>query len=155
VQVGQLTGNVKSIDLRSSNIQTFDGAEVIVPNGQLVSNEVINWTLSDKRRRIEIMVGVGYESDPPFVHQLLSEILKNHPEVLDEPEPLVFFNGLGESSLDFVLLFWIGNYNEGRRIKSEVLFSVFSVLKENNVNIPFPQRDVHIRTVNGEVPDKE
>ena len=152
VQVGQLTGNVKSIDLRSSNIQTFDGAEVIVPNGQLVSNEVINWTLSDKKRRIEIIVGVGYESDPHFVHQLLSEILTNHPEVLREPEPLVFFTGLGESSLDFVLLFWIGNYNEGRRIKSEVLFSVFSVLKENKVNIPFPQRDVHIRTVNGEVP---
>ncbi len=145
VQVGQLIGNVKSIDLRSSNIHTFDGAEVIVPNGQLVSNEVINWTLSDKKRRLEIPVGVAYESDPPFVHKLLLQILNGHPEVLKDPEPLVFFSGLGESSLDFVLLFWIGDYNEGRRLKSDILFNLFAVLKENGVTIPFPQRDVHIK----------
>lgn len=144
VQVGNLTGDVKSIDLRSSNIQTFDGAEVIVPNGQLISNEVINWTLSDKRRRVEIPVGVDYSSDPKVVRNLFMEILSQHNSVLQDPEPVVFFSGLGESSLDFTLVFWISDYSLGRSVKSDVLFDVFRVLKENGINIPFPQRDVHI-----------
>lgn len=150
VQVGQLTGNVKTIGLRSSNIKTFDGAEVIVPNGQLISNEVINWTLSDQERRIEILVGVAYESDPQQVHSLLKSILEKHTDVLHNPAPAVFFSALGESSLDFTLLFWIADYNEGRRIKSEILFAVFAVLKENNIEIPFPQRDLHLRSVSAE-----
>ncbi|MFZ4548377.1 MAG: mechanosensitive ion channel domain-containing protein [Bacteroidales bacterium] len=146
VQVGQLTGNVESIGLRSSNIKTFDGAEVIVPNGQLISNEVINWTLSDQKRRIEINVGTSYNSDPEKVHSLLQGILNSHSDILQDPAPAVFFHGLGESSLDFVLLFWIADYNHSRRIKSEILFSVFAVLKQNNIEIPFPQRDLHLRS---------
>lgn len=150
VQVGQLTGNVQSIGLRSSNIKTFEGAEVIVPNGQLVSNEVINWTLSDQKRRIELTIQVGYDSDPKLVHQLLSNILLGHEEIVKDPEPGVYFSEFGESSLDFVLLFWIGDYIHGRRIKSEILFQVFQVLKDNKIEIPFPQRDLHIRST---VPD--
>jgi len=146
VQVGQLTGNVQSIGIRSSNIRTFEGAEVIVPNGQLVSNEVINWTLSDQQRRIEIIISVAYQSDPTQVHQLLSDILLNHKEIVKEPEAAVFFSEFGESSLNFTLLFWIGDYIQARRIKSEILFQVFKTLKENNIEIPFPQRDVHIRS---------
>jgi small-conductance mechanosensitive channel len=152
VQVGQLTGNVQSIGLRSSNIKTFEGAEVIVPNGQLVSNEVINWTLSDQKRRIELMIQVAYHSDPELVYQVLSEILLHHDDVVQDPKSEVFFSELGESSLNFTLLFWIGDYVQGRRIKSEILFQVFKVLKENKIEIPFPQRDIHIRTTNLEVP---
>jgi small-conductance mechanosensitive channel len=147
VQVGQLTGNVKSIGIRASNIRTFEGAEVIVPNGQLVSNEVINWTLSDQNRRVEILVGVSYNSDPKLVHSLLIGILKQHPEVLQKPSPLVFFKGLGESSLDFTVFAWIADYNEGLRIKSELLFRIFEVFKENKIEIPFPQRDLHLKSV--------
>jgi small-conductance mechanosensitive channel len=151
VQVGQLTGNVESIGLRSSNIKTFDGAEVIVPNGQLISNEVINWTLSDQKRRIEINVGIDYASDPEKARDLLNTIFNNHPDVLDDPAPAVFFHGLGESSLDFVLLFWIADYNHSRRIKSEILFSIFEILKQNDINIPFPQRDLHIKSDNRQI----
>jgi small-conductance mechanosensitive channel len=151
VQVGQLTGNVKTIGLRSSNITTFDGAEVIVPNGQLIANEVINWTLSDQKRRIELVIGVSYKSDPELVHSLLSDILNSHTELVLDPEPLVFFNGLGESSLDFTLLFWIADYNHSRRIKSEILFSIFKVFKNNDIEIPFPQHDLHLRSVDGEI----
>jgi potassium-dependent mechanosensitive channel len=151
VQVGQLTGNVKTIGLRSSNITTFEGAEVIVPNGQLISNEVINWTLSDQKRRIELPIGVAYTSDPELVHRLLNDILNKHTELVKDPEPLVFFSGLGESSLDFTLLFWINDYIHGRRIKSEILFSIFKVLKENNIEIPFPQRDLHLRSIDKEI----
>jgi small-conductance mechanosensitive channel len=151
VQVGQLTGNVKTIGLRSSNVTTFEGAEVIVPNGQLVANEVINWTLSDQNRRIELPVGVAYNSDPEIVHRLLSDILASHTELVKDPEPLVFFNALGESSLNFTLLFWISDYVQGRRIKSEILFSIFRVFKENKIEIPFPQRDLHLRSVDQEI----
>lgn len=151
VQVGQLTGNVKTIGLRSSNVTTFDGAEVIVPNGQLIANEVINWTLSDQNRRIELPVGVSYNSDPEVVRSLLREILDNHTELMKDPGPLVFFSGLGESSLDFTLLFWISDYIQGRRIKSEILFSIFKVFKENNIEIPFPQHDLHLRSVDKEI----
>ena len=85
-----------------------------------------------------------------MVQQLLSNILNSHPDVLKDPEPLVFFDGLGESSLDFILLYWISDNLETRRIKSEILFRIFAVLKENNIEIPFPQRDIHLRTVAGD-----
>jgi potassium-dependent mechanosensitive channel len=151
VQVGQLTGNVKSIGIRASSIRTFEGAEVIVPNGQLVSNEVINWTLSDQNRRVEIIVGVSYDSDPKQVHSLLTGILNEHHDVLQKPSPMVFFKALGESSLDFTVFAWIADYNEGLRIKSELLFRIFEVLTENKIEIPFPQHDLHLRSVDPEI----
>ncbi len=144
IQVGALIGNVKSIDLRASNIQTFDGAEVIVPNGQLISNEVINWTLSDKKRRMEVPMAVGYDSDPLFVQGLIMQILRQHPMILQQPEPLVFFLGVGQFAMDFELLFWISDYSQGRSIKSDVLFGVFKTMKDNNIKIPIPRRDITI-----------
>lgn len=147
IEVGTLIGEVKSIGIRSSNVRTFDGAEVIVPNGNLISSEVVNWTLSDQRRRIEIIVGVSYASDPHLVHDLLDAILSKHNDVLKEPEPVVRFNELGESSLDFRLLFWTSNFGEWIRIRSDIIFEIFDVLKQHNVEIPFPQRDVHVRSI--------
>jgi len=75
----------------------------------------------------------------------------NDAELVKDPGPLVFFNGLGESSLDFILLFWISDYNFGRRIKSEILFSIFKVFKENGIEISFPQHDLHLRSVDKEI----
>ncbi|MFN2127621.1 MAG: mechanosensitive ion channel family protein, partial [Anaerolineales bacterium] len=147
VEVGSLIGKVKSIGIRSSNVRTFEGAEVIVPNGQFISNEVVNWTLSDQNRRIEVIAGVAYGSDPHKVQKLLFEAIKKHPDVIDEPPPEVFFNGLGESSLDFRILFWTANINEWLRIRSEIVFMVHDVLKENGIEIPFPQRDLHIKSI--------
>ncbi len=147
VEVGPLIGKVSSMGFRSSHIRTFDGAEVIVPNGHLISNEVVNWTLSDQQRRIEVIVGVAYGSDTRLVHKLMTEILQNHKDILQDPEPVVFFQSMGESSLDFRLLFWTANFGEWLRIKSEIIFEVYDVLKENNIAIPFPQRDLHLRSV--------
>jgi small-conductance mechanosensitive channel len=148
VEVNNLIGSVKSMGIRSSNIRTFDGAEVIVPNANLISNEVINWTLSDKKRRIEIFSGVAYGSDVHRVKEILLGILKHHPDILEEPEPLVLFNDLGESSLDFRLLFWIDNFDKWIIIKSEIIFKIHDSLKEANIKIPFPQRDLHIISKN-------
>jgi len=144
VEVNNLIGSVKSMGIRSSNIRTFDGAEVIVPNANLISSEVINWTLSDKKRRIEIFSGVAYGSDVYKVKEILLGILNHHPDILKEPEPLVLFNDLGESSLDFRLLFWTDNYDKWIIIKSEVIFKIHDALMEAGIKIPFPQRDLHI-----------
>lgn len=93
----------------------------------LISNEVVNWTISDKRRRIEIISGVAYGSDVHKVQKLFLEILKQHPDVIDDPEPMVLFNDLGESSLDFRLLFWTDNFDEWIRIRGEVVFMIHCI----------------------------
>lgn len=145
IQIGELLGTVKSIGIRSSNIATFDGAEVVVPNGNLISNELINWTLSNQRRRIEIIAGVSYDSDPHQVKELLTRVIAAHKEVMDWPSPEVLFNEMADSSLNFRVLAWVGTYDNWIRIKSELTFSIFDTLAENNIEIPFPQRDLHIK----------
>jgi small-conductance mechanosensitive channel len=147
IEVGTLMGNVRSIGIRSSNIRTFDGAEIIVPNGNLISNEVINWTLSDKTRRIEVIVGVSYDSDPHKVHDILLKVITDHEEIVKDPKPNVFFMELGESSLNFRLLSWTSEFDQWIRIKSEIIFGVFDALKAEGIEIPFPQRDLHVRSI--------
>jgi small-conductance mechanosensitive channel len=147
VEVGTLIGNVRSIGIRASNIRTFDGAEIIVPNGNLISNEVINWTLSDQKRRIEVIIGVSYGSDPNKVHDILMDVIGKHKDIIKDPEPLVLFNDLGESSLDFRCLFWTFDFSRWIVIKSEIIFATFAALKAAGIEIPFPQRDLHIRSV--------
>jgi len=151
IDVGTNSGWVKGIGIRSSNIQSFDGAEIIVPNGEIISNRITNWTLSDKKRRMEILIGVAYKSDPHQVYGLFSQILDEHPEILKSPEYFIVFTGMGDSSLDFRICFWIADFIEGVRIKSEVLFRIFDTLKANNIEIPFPQHDLHLRSIGAEV----
>lgn len=155
VEVEELIGTVRSIGIRSSNIRTFEGAEVVVPNGALVSNKVINWTLSDQTRRIEVMAGVAYGTDPHLVKDLLLKKLDEHPEIIKNPEPMVLFNNMGESSLDFRLLFWTSKIGEWLRIQSEVTFLVHDCLKEAGIEIPFPQRDIHVKTFNADIVAKK
>ena len=151
VEIGADSGWIREIGIRASNMQTFEGAEVIVPNGELISNKLTNWTLSNKRRRIEIVIGVAYKSDPHKVNDLLLSVLEAHPEILKIPEPGIYFTALGDNSLNFMLNFWISDFVEGKRIRSEVLFRIFDVLKENNIEIPFPQRDLHLRSIDPDI----
>ena len=116
--------------------------------------------MSDQQRRIEIIAGVSYNSDPHQVKDLLMQVLNDNKEVIANPEPMVNFNELGESSLDFRLLFWVASSKEWIRIRSDVIFNIFDILKENNIEIPFPQRDLNIRNFEPEIridksPDKE
>lgn len=149
VEVGTLIGQVKSIGIRSSKVRTFDGAEIIVPNGNLISNEVINWTLSDRKRRVEVIVGISYDSDPHVAHEIFIKVLKKHPEIVPDPEPVVYFRDLGESSLDFRLLFW--TYKDWVKVRSDIVFEVFDALKEAGIEIPFPQQDLHLRSIDSDV----
>ena len=149
VELENLLGVVKKIGIRASMIRTFAGAEVIVPNGNLISNTVINWTLSDKFRRIEISVGVAYGTDPVKVLALLKELTTDHEDILKKPEPQVLFMGFGESSLDFELRFWTTNFETWLIIKSELTLAVHEALKKANIEIPFPQRDLHVKSARG------
>ena len=144
ITVGSLMGEVKSIGVRASKIRTFDGAEVVVPNGNIISNDLINWTLSDKKRRLEIKIGVEYGSNPNEVLKLLQKVAVNNDKVLVDPAPTVLFDGFGESSLDFRLLAWV-HFNESLSTKSQLSIAVYDALSEANIGIPFPQIDLHIK----------
>jgi small-conductance mechanosensitive channel len=151
VQVGTLTGRVQRIGMRSSTVRTFDGAEVIVPNGNLIANEVTNWTLTDQRRRVEIMIGVKYGTDPERVLAILLKVAAGHDEVLAYPEPMAFFTEHGDSSLNFALRAWTHTFEDHFRIRSELTVRVNAALAEAGIEIPFPQRDLHLRSVSDPV----
>jgi small-conductance mechanosensitive channel len=146
VEVGTLTGEVRKIGIRASVVKTFSGSEVIVPNGNLISTEVINWTLSDRRRRIEMPVGVAYGTDPNRVIEILLECVRFRDDVHDKPEPRALFQGFGNSSLDFELRFWSSS-DSWMQIRSEVNIDINAKLAEAGIEIPFPQRDLHLRSV--------
>jgi small-conductance mechanosensitive channel len=147
IEVGNHVGIVKQIGIRASTIRTAEGAEVIIPNGNLVSNELINWTLTDQQRRAEVTVGVGYGTNPEQVLQILRDCAHAHSEVLKDPEPLAVFTSFGESSLDFRLLFWIPNVDRRLQIQSDVAVIVNNALQKAGIEIPFPQRDLHVKTI--------
>ena len=145
-----LMGEVKEIGIRASTIRTFDGAEVIVPNGNLISNEVINWTLSDQRKRQEILVGVKYGTDTAKVLEILNSVVIEQNNVLKNPAPFNIFVGFGDSSLEFRVLFWT-RFDVGLGTKSAVGTAIDEAFKKNGIEIPFPQRDFHLRSVSDTV----
>lgn len=147
IEVGNYLGVVQQIGIRASTIRTFDGGEVIVPNGNLISNELINWTLTDQLRRAEVLIGVKYGTDPEKVLQILLNCASAHPEVLKEPKPMAFFTAFGASSLDFRLLFWIPDADERLRIQSDMAVIVNRALADAGIEIPFPQMDLHFKSI--------
>lgn len=150
IQLGDLIGKVKNIGFRASVVRSFQGAEVIVPNGQLISDQVINWTLSDSNRRIEVDIGVAYGTDPEKVLALLIEVARQHADILAIPAPEALFVNHGASSLDFQLRAWTGNSGMWPNIKSDLTVSINRALAAAGIEIPFPQRDLHLRSVDKE-----
>lgn len=147
VQVGTLWGKVEHIGIRSSIIRTFDGSEVIVPNGMLISQEVTNWTLSDSKRRLELKVGVAYGSDLNKVLEILLKCATDNEGVMEDPAPAAWFTGFGDSSIDFRLVFWHPNFDGGLTVVSQVGLAIDTALKKASITIPFPQRDLYIKEV--------
>jgi len=140
-------GTVNRIGLRSTVVETYDRSEVIVPNSQLVSEAVVNWTLSSSASRIILPVGVAYGTDIGRVLEILEGIGVNNRYVLKEPPPYAIFTGFGESSLDFELRVYVGEINIRLLVKSELGKAVNLRFKEEGIEIPFPQRDLHLRSV--------
>lgn len=151
VQIGEHQGRLSQIGLRASVLRKVDGSDVIVPNSQLISEEVINWTMSDDKRRIDIPVGVAYGTDPHMVLKLLADLPVGREHILAEPAPRALFIGLGESSLDFELRFWTTDAESWVPLRSEMVTAVHDALTQADIEIPFPNRDVHIQSVNAEV----
>ncbi len=139
-------GNVKHIGIRASVIRTFDGAEVIVPNGMLISDKVTNWTLSDNRRRIELDVGVQYGTPAQQVIDLLVEVAKAAPDVLSDPAPDALFMNFGDSALEFRLRAWVA-FDDGFPIRSRLAVAIQQALEQAGIGVPFPQRDLHLVSV--------
>ena len=150
IEAGTVMGTVKSIGVRSSTVLTFDGSEVIVPNGNLISNDVINWTLSDRRKRRDILVGVEYGTDPHAVMEILRKAADNNINVLQDPAPWILFEGFGESSLNFRLRIWTP-MDVGLTTKSQVTMDIYDGLNQAGITIPFPQQDLHLKSVDPEV----
>ncbi|NDY42451.1 mechanosensitive ion channel [Dissulfurirhabdus thermomarina] len=138
---------VRRIGMRSTVVETYDQSEIIIPNSQLVSETVVNWTLSTSRARVTLPVGVAYGSDTDEVMRILLEAAAQHPAVLPEPKPYVVFRGFGESSLDFELRCWIGDANRRVETRSDLGLFVDRRFREEGVVVPFPQRDLHLVSV--------
>lgn len=144
-------GTVRKIGLRSTTVETFDQSEVIVPNSLLVSEKVTNWTLSNEQCRIVVPVGVAYGSDVEKVLQILYSGAQTHPDVLDTPPPSAIFTAFGASSLDFELRVWAKSVAERLIIKNDLLLYIDRRFREEEIEIPFPQRDLHLRSVDATV----
>ena len=148
IEVGTIVGEVRRIGIRSSTVRTAEGADVIVPNANLISDRVVNWTFSDRLRRVDVNVGVGQDSDPEKVIALLVATGRANPEVLQIPEPVAFFTGFGDSALNFSLRVWT-RFEIYPRVSSELGVAVNAALRGAGIEIPYPQRDMNLKVTPG------
>jgi small-conductance mechanosensitive channel len=147
IDVGNTLGEVIRIGARGTWVRTFDNEVVIVPNSEFVNNRVTNWTANDRTVRVSVPVGVSYDSDFEKVRQLLEQIARLNAEVLVTPPPAVVFTGLGDSAVNVVLRATAGNAERAGRVKSDLMLEILRVFREQQIEMPFPQRDLHIRSV--------
>jgi small-conductance mechanosensitive channel len=148
VQLGTVNGRISEIGIRARTIRTWDGAEVIVPNAALTSERVTNWTLSDTLRRVTLGVGVAYSADPRHVLEILRSVATAHPKAVSDPAPLALCIGFGDSALKFELRVWT-RVDDAETFLSQLAVAVHAALGAAKIEIPLPQRDVHIRNGDG------
>ncbi len=149
IEIGSLRGTVTRIGIRSSTIRTPMGAEVLMPNADLIAKEVINWTLSDRRRRMEITISAAYGSSIPKVLEILMEVAASSEDILKDPAPFAVFSNFGESSLDFVLYAWVERYEDTVMVASALRQSINDRFHDEAIVIPFAQRDIHLIPATG------
>lgn len=148
IEVGTLIGDITNISARATTITTNDNISVIVPNSEFISTRVINWSLTDRKVRLQIPVGVSYSSDPERVKNLLMEVAYEQEGILIDPKPDVIFHDFGDSSLNFVLRVWTSEYiNRPFVLRSQLNFAIAKKFRRNKIIIPFPQRDLHIQSI--------
>lgn len=147
IQVGDISGDVTSISMRSTTIVTNDNISIIVPNSKFINDNVINWSHNDRRIRVHYPVSVSYKEDPEKVKEIVLNIANNHPDVLKNPEPAFWFVEYGDNSLNFELVVWTSTYIQKPVVlKSRLYYIIFKEFAKHNIEIPFPQRDIHIRS---------
>lgn len=146
VLVGDTEGDVLDINIRSTTIRSLTNVSIIVPNSEFISSRVINWSHGDKKIRMDVDVGVSYNSDLDTVLRCLREIAEEHPKVLKNPTSDVLFRSFGDSSWNMSLRLWIPDPKFHHIVRSEINCAIVRKFRENNVEIPFPQRDFHLRS---------
>ena len=148
VEFDELSGYIKEISIRSTVIRTFDGADVVVPNSNLTSNKVLNWSYENFSGRLRLPIRVAYASAPILVTETLLNSAYMESRVLHDPPPKVVFKGFGDSALEFELWVWVAQIDEGISVKSSLNFIIEHNLHQVGLEIPFPQRDLWLRNVN-------
>ncbi len=149
IELGEKSARIKKIGLRATVVETFDQADVIIPNADLINNQVTNWTLANRQVRLSVPVGVAYGSDVSLVVETLLACAKRHETVAKTPAPQVLFTNFGESSLDFELRVWIPDADTRLRVKSDLYHDIEQAFRETDIEIPFPQMDLHFRESGG------
>ncbi|WP_375515733.1 mechanosensitive ion channel family protein [uncultured Nostoc sp.] len=152
VEVGEYTGTVERIGGRSTEIRTLDHVSIIVPNSRFLEKEVINWSHRNPISRLHLPVGVAYSSDPKVVQAALLEAASKHPNVLEAPSPLVLFKDFGNNTLNFELLVWTAEPNKQFLLKSDLYYNIYELLQQKQIEIPFAQLDLHVRSGTLEFP---
>lgn len=147
VQAGPSTGTIKKISVRATEIETVNNLSIIVPNSELINAPVTNWTHESKVGRLDLNVGVSYGSDLKLVRSILLDLASKHPQVMKTPEAWVHFVGMGDSSVNFQLRATLKDYTLFPRVQTDLYFDIFELFAKNGIEIPFPQRDLHIRSV--------
>lgn len=145
IEVNGVVSVVKEINLRTTTVLTRDDKYIILPNSNLTTSQIVNWTHENISSRFEVLVGVDYSSDVNQVMEILTQVVQNIDGIQKEPKPFVRFINFGDSSLDFSVIFWSEEVFRVRNIQSDLRVKIFNAFKENNVSIPFPQRVVHIK----------
>ncbi|MBD2484922.1 mechanosensitive ion channel family protein [Planktothrix sp. FACHB-1365] len=147
IEIGGESSEVKKVSIRATTVQVIrDNSEKIIPNQLLFTQELKTMTGSDRRVRKSLIVGVSYDCNPQDVIEILLEIVYQHREVLNDPAPLVYLINFGESSLDFEIAVWLETPIGGKRIMSEISCEIWKTFADKNIEIPYPQRDLHIRS---------
>jgi small-conductance mechanosensitive channel len=146
IMVGNQEGDVVEINMRSTTIRTLNNVAVIVPNSEFVSAKLENWSYGDETVRMDVNVGVSYESDLETVVRSLTEVAAEHPEVLKNPAPDVLHIGFGDSAWNMRLRVWLGDSQRHLEVQSEINCAIVRKFQQNRVEIPFPQRDLHVRS---------
>jgi len=149
IQIGEDWGTVNRINIRTTIVQTFDNASLIIPNSQMLSNKVTNWSFKDPKVRRQVDVGVAYGSDVQKVRNILLKIVSDMPEIMDDPAPRVDFRDFADSALIFRVRFWISSPDYWLTAPTELRFRIDEEFKKNGIEIAFPQQDIHIRSASG------
>jgi small-conductance mechanosensitive channel len=146
VTVGETEGDVVEINFRSTTIRSLNNVAIIVPNSEFISGTVINWSHGDPKTRLEIDVGVSYNSDRETVMHALLAAATQHPLVLKDPRPGAWFMGFGDSAWNMRLLVWVESPKIRAQVMSDINCAIVDEFRKNDIEIPFPQRDLHLRT---------
>lgn len=136
IEVGVHSGTIKEMGIRASKIATADGSEIIIPNGDLLSQHLVNWTLSNNNRRVELIVGVAYGTEVEKVRKLLYQLISSRDDIMQEPKPMVLVHTFGEKAVNFRVLFWVDDLNKWLEQKSRVMGDVYDLFQREGIVIP-------------------